>query len=345
MNSVYDPLGALAPFIVRTKIIYQYEVRRKVGWDHNLAPENKLRWETWLLELEALEGLAIPRQYMPEGLSEKDEIEFHHFYDASQAAYTSVSYIYVKHENRQTYSSMVLACTKIAPIKTLSLERLELCATVLAAGTDVKIRNELKQPVQHSRFWSDSAIVLQYIKSTECLFQTFIDNRLGTIHRCSKPEQWRHVSSEQNPSDNDTRGLTALELLTGRRVRYGANFLEQPSTCWPAQSVVLEAPFDEPEVNKETSTMTTRTQPANKDNKLFHYYSSWYALQCAVAWNLKFYYWLRSGKARPTNLQLKMLENQAARERIIMAIQQYSFGDDIVALRLGKLTSQNSNTG
>ncbi|XP_037800526.1 uncharacterized protein LOC119595470 [Penaeus monodon] len=37
MGSVYDPLGLLAPFTVREKMIYQEEVRRHRGWDEELG--------------------------------------------------------------------------------------------------------------------------------------------------------------------------------------------------------------------------------------------------------------------------------------------------------------------
>ena len=121
MSSVYDPSGVLAPFTVRAKIIFQDEVRRNVGWDQNLTAENKLKWDKWLSELETLEGLAISRQYTPEGLKENEEVELHHFCDASQAAYASVSYLRVKGENGVAHSSMILARTRLAPIKTLSI--------------------------------------------------------------------------------------------------------------------------------------------------------------------------------------------------------------------------------
>ena len=88
--------------------------------------------------------------------------------------------------------------------------------------------------------------------------------------------------------------------------------------------------------------MTTHIHPPNKDNKLFDYYSSWHALQRAAAWILKFYYWLKSGKARPTDLRLTVQEIQAARERIIEVVQQNTFGDDIAALQSGKLPSRSS---
>lgn len=47
VNSVYDPLGIVAPCTIYAKLIFQEECRRRIGWDEEMIEENKLSWQAW----------------------------------------------------------------------------------------------------------------------------------------------------------------------------------------------------------------------------------------------------------------------------------------------------------
>ena len=81
------------------------------------------------------------------------------------------------------------------------MPRLELTAATVAVKIHKQIREELTLPIHEVAFWTDSTIVLQYIKNSHTRFQTFVANRLATIHDLSSPSQWRYVSSDLNPAD------------------------------------------------------------------------------------------------------------------------------------------------
>ena len=85
--------------------------------------------------------------------------------------------------------------SRLAPIKKVTIPRLELCAATLAVKQDVMLRRELQKEtdLEESRFWTDSPIVLSYISNADKRFHTFVANRIQSIHDGSEPSQWRHV--------------------------------------------------------------------------------------------------------------------------------------------------------
>ena len=217
ISSIYDPLGFLAPSVIRAKLIFQEECKRKMGWDEDLADNTKWAWRKWLTELPHLAHLRAPRCYRHDAIGATKDLQLHHFSDASQDAYGVVSYLRMTDTAGSHHVSFVCGKAKLAPLKRLTIPRLELCAAVLAARADRYLRRELEHQIDKSIFWTDSTAVLQYIHNTEKRFQTFVANRVTAIHEDSKPEQWRHVNSALNPADDASRGLNGAELKSSCR--------------------------------------------------------------------------------------------------------------------------------
>ncbi|XP_050698781.1 uncharacterized protein LOC126986557 [Eriocheir sinensis] len=343
MSSVFDPLGFLAPFTIRAKMIFQDEVRRKEGWDVRLTKATEDGWILWLAELRELEDFRIARYLLPPRFGRLMDAQLHHFCDASTKAYAVVSYVRLQDDVGFVHCSFIAARTRLAPIKTTSIPRLELCAAVLAVSSDAKLRGEISLPIESSTFWTDSMIVLQYIASPSRRFHTFVANRLGTIHRLSSPPQWRHVRSEENPADDATRGLPAQVLLTGGRWRHGPAFLRLPLDSWPLLPGDPAVDLDnDPEVKRDVTTLTMEAQTPTTIDQLLSRYSSWYALQRAVAWLRRFAVWIKEGRPSGPGSRLAVTELQPARTAILKYVQRAHFQDDIAALRRGRLTKRNT---
>ena len=75
-------------------------------------------------------------------------------------------------------------------------------AAVTAVRLDSLIREETDLHVKNSVFFTDSAIVLHYLRNEEKRFCVFIVNRVSTICDGSTVNQWHHVPSALNPADN-----------------------------------------------------------------------------------------------------------------------------------------------
>ena len=126
-SRTFDPIGWLAPIIVRIKILYQQLWLLPVSWDDLLPINIQNEWKILRTELKDIEQIVIPRWYQ----TETNSIELHGFGDASELAYGATVYIRSMTEENLWTCNLVSAKTKVAPIKKLSIPRLELCAAVL----------------------------------------------------------------------------------------------------------------------------------------------------------------------------------------------------------------------
>ena len=129
--------------------------------------------------------------------------------------------------------------------------------------------------------------VLRYIENEDKRFQTFVANRIATIHEASSPDQWRYVNTQLNPADDASRGVSADSL---HRWIHGPEFLIQPTDEWPQRPADMIAliPDDDPEVKAEIATYSTRTATRDPVAEITEKFSSWSHLKKVVAWILRY---------------------------------------------------------
>lgn len=207
---LYDPLGWIAPVVVVAKMIIQKLWRSKLEWDDIVHGEILEEWLHYRENLIHIKGVNIPRWLH---LSSAARVELHAFADASQVAYGAAVYMRVVNEDR-VYVNLISAKTKVAPIeKQLSIPRLELCAAVLAT----KLISEISQVMDISKTnlyaWTDSTIVLAWLKGGSSRWTTFVSNRVSDILNILDYDQWGHVTTDSNPADCASRGVLASDLL------------------------------------------------------------------------------------------------------------------------------------
>jgi len=136
-----------------------------------------------------------PTQYQsclkPSDFDTVTAVELHHFSDASRDGFGAVSYLRQSDREGRVHCSFVISKSRVAPLRTATIPRLELCAAVLSTQLDNLIRRELDIEIHRSVFWSDSTVVLQYIRNEDKRFHTFVTNRISAILAVSSPSQWR----------------------------------------------------------------------------------------------------------------------------------------------------------
>ena len=99
------------------------------------------------------------------------------------------------------------------PLKTITIPGLKLFAATISIKQDKTLRRELEVPSDaQSIFWTDSTVVLRYIKNETSRYNTFVANRVA-VRDGSEPDQCRHVRGDMNLADNAFRGLTAANFL------------------------------------------------------------------------------------------------------------------------------------
>ena len=352
VSSVYDPLGFAAPFILQAKLIMQELCRKNLGWDDDIPEEDLSRWRGWLEELPKLEKLAVKRCLRPCDFEEISSSELHHFSDASQKGYGAVSYLKIVDKRGRGHCSFIMGKSRLAPLKAVTIPRMELSAAVIATRLDQIIRSELDIEIDRSYFWTDSTCVLRYVHNEATRFQTFVANRITKIRESSSPSQWRYVDTESNPADESSRGGSADCL---ERWVNGPSFLTQPKETWPKQPDDLcNLPEDQPEIKKtivHACAVTTTTNPTHSElNDVFNRFSSWIQLKTAIAWILRYKTNLRkSVQKRKLNDEpecrqptsgvepIRTDEMMKAEHEIIKYIQTKYFKEQLGCLRQCKL--------
>lgn len=204
----YDPLGFIIPFTTGAKILLQQLWTKPArGWDDPDIPESiKAKWTAWEKELPNLAKLQIPRWYGSVGVSAETAVrELHIFCDASEQAYGAVAYLRLSDGDR-VHVSFVMARSRVAPKKTISVPCLELCAALSGSQLANLLIKELSVPIHQVTLWSDSTTVLTWICSESCRYKVFVANRITEILEHTTPEQWRYVDTGNNPADDITRG-------------------------------------------------------------------------------------------------------------------------------------------
>ena len=227
-------------------MILQELCRKKIGWDEKVEGQALSDWKDWLAALPKLSEVAVRRCYKPDSFGEVSHAQVHHFSDASQCAYGAASYLRMIDTDGNIHCSFVIGKSRLAPLKAITIPRLELSAAVVSVKLDNMTRRELDLPIEESIFWSDSASVIQLIQN-----QTFVANRLSIIHDGLSPYQWRYVDSRSNPADDASRGLTAEQLIRNKRWLHGPEFLWKSDEYWPSLGTVPNIPDDHPEVKHE----------------------------------------------------------------------------------------------
>jgi len=125
----YDPLGLLSPVLITGKLIFQDSWCRGVEWDELLPDDLGTRRRNWVILLHHLLDIHIPRWT---GTTHKGDSQIHVFSDASERAYGAVLYI---RSTRETEPQVRIVCSKkrLAPLKRVTLPRLELIAALVGA--------------------------------------------------------------------------------------------------------------------------------------------------------------------------------------------------------------------
>ena len=208
--TIYDPLGFLSPVILLAKKFLQNIWSSGTGWDDPVHESILHDWDRWCKELGLLESLRISR---PLTISSSTEnIQIHAFCDASTVGYGAVVYLRVQYLDASIKNAFVIAKSRVAPLKPLTIPRLELQGAVVAVRLVQTVLKTLRIKIDQIFYWTDSFTVLQWIKSKHRKFHTFVSHRIAEIIEFSTPESWFHIAGVNNPADEASRGLFPLIL-------------------------------------------------------------------------------------------------------------------------------------
>ncbi|XP_018405223.1 PREDICTED: uncharacterized protein LOC108781668 [Cyphomyrmex costatus] len=259
----------------------------------------------------------------------------HGFCDASQNAYGACVYIRTELDANKYRLELLCSKSRIAPLKAVSLPRLELSAALLLARLMDKVRLSIDTSDIKVYLWSDSTITLSWISSESRMFSVFVANRIGEIQRLTQATDWRHVPSGQNPADLLSRGSNPSDLIHATTWWKGPDFLQHNENFWPANQFLRQE--DTSELRKIYVNIAVVDTSVIED--ILNNHSNLDRACRVVAYCLRF---LR----RPAGITTHFVsheETTAALELMCRTVQQHSFPEEYKALSSNK--SLNTSSG
>ncbi|XP_050746329.1 uncharacterized protein LOC127012155 [Drosophila biarmipes] len=190
----FDPLRLIAPIITKLKIFMQVLWKDKLDWDESLLQSLHSAWLEHMSQIATVACLKLPRFVLQHRLFYSSSDEIHGFCDASMAAYGAC--IYFRSENQGIVSSNLL-CSKsrVAPLQTLTIPKLELSAALLLSELASKVAQIASRSCTF-HCWSDSTMVLAWIHQPPSDFNIFVSNRISQIEERTNDLEARTVKAE-----------------------------------------------------------------------------------------------------------------------------------------------------
>ena len=175
-------------------------------WDDMVGSDVARRFNKWLKELKVIRLIQIPRCL--EDPSDLKSTMVLTFVDGSNDAYGAVCYYRTVDLNGGIRVVFIASKTKVAPLTPISTPQMEMLAAILGLHVTSSIVSAVGQPMSQVIFWSDSMNVLYWIRGRGRQFRPFAANRVGQIQELTDMEQWRYISTTDNPADLCSRGIS-----------------------------------------------------------------------------------------------------------------------------------------
>lgn len=210
LAGIFDPIGAGAAVVIKPKIAMQQLWQIGLGWDEDVLPNERIKWLALFEEMTALNGVKFDRCLTPPGADGNPSLVV--FCDASRLAFGACTYARWKLVDGHFGRTFVVAKARVAPLKELTIPRLELQAAVLGSRLGKSILQESRFNFKRVRYLSDNRVALAWIKGETRSFKPFVFCRAAEIQSNSAPEDWSHCPTLFNVADDLTKGISAGEV-------------------------------------------------------------------------------------------------------------------------------------
>ncbi|XP_054091903.1 uncharacterized protein LOC105220591 [Zeugodacus cucurbitae] len=280
--SIFDPLGFLSNFVIGAKLLMRELWKHDIHWNDPLPNDINVAWVKWRKQLPEVVKYAIPRFYFRNGAPQI--LQLHVFVDASENAFAAVAYLRSQSSSGKIDVAFVCAKTKCAPMKPLTVPRLELQAAVLGTRLMQCIRKEHSLKIKDYILWSDSKTVIKWIQCEHRRYKPFVQHRIAEILAATSISNWRWLPTKHNVADEATRANDRTDFNPAARWSRGPPFLQQDEQGWPSEDVIVTG-NDEPDEELRSKFTLVIVSHNFLD---FNRFSSFRRLVRAVAWVLRF---------------------------------------------------------
>ena len=265
-------------------------------------------------------------------------------------------YLFQESSNSESRSDLLFCKTRLAPLKEMTIPRLELMAVVIGVRCIRFVKQQLKIPIERSHLWTDSQCVLKWIDSEKDL-SVFVANRVNEI-KSDGDIVFGYVTSGENPADITSRGATFQNLCQDKLWWNGPNWLTEPDTEWPGtlKEFSQRAEIDSrAELKKSDAIQSSKVSNVSEnvvtDNSRnsspfeikSENYSSFTKLIRVTALVIRFINKLR--KTKSVQGQLSSSELKKAENMWVVYIQRKNFCDTHEAIVNGKANNLQKQLG
>lgn len=338
---IYDPLGLIGPVITPFKLFIQKLWCSKLDWDVDLPKDMQNTWQQLVSKISHIVKIRIPR-WIQTHLNYKI-MQLHGFADASNICYGAVLYMRTVYEDNSVSTKLLTSKSRIAPLKRVTIPRLELLSILLLSRLMKKFLSIYPQRLGELYIWSDSTIALCWVNSDPSKWNSFVSNRVLEIRENVPQVQWCHINSKENPADCLSRGLDAEKLSTFSLWFDGPSILSNHNFIPPIFN-------SSKQVNCQQEIKSVALINVNQpllDDKMLERFSSFTRMIRTLAYCIRFAIITRKLNNNLRGKILSVSELETTTNKIISLIQYLNFHNEIILLQnkepilTGKLKSLN----
>ncbi|XP_063240264.1 uncharacterized protein LOC134541050 [Bacillus rossius redtenbacheri] len=333
---IFDPLGWLTPLSMFAKHLIQVLWARNLGWDTEPPDDILSNWKNFNTQLSQLSSVTIPRLIRGQA---GGSYQLHGFSDSSEIGYAAVVYLRIDNPDGTVLVHLLIAKSKVAPLKVQSLPRLELCGALLLARLLHHVIDAYGATLHFSSVtaWTDSQVTLAWINSSPHELKTFVANRVSHIQELTRPEWWKHVRSEHNPADCGSRGLLPAQIVSHPLWWSGPSWLKKAEDQWPEGIPCIKA-SDVILLERKVVALGTFISPGDLDT-LLERFSRLTRLLRVTACLFRFINNCRHPLEGRAIEELSSKDLNTALEFWIRYVQSMCYRSDLIALKKDQITS------
>ncbi|XP_017472746.1 PREDICTED: uncharacterized protein LOC108363754 [Rhagoletis zephyria] len=326
LMSIFDPLGFVGCYTIGLKVLLQDVWRAGISWDDTLCDKLYEKWCHWKNMVKLITAVEIPRCYSL-FLKEAEEVELHTFVDAGENAYAAVCYLRTK-RGEFVSTTLVAAKSKVAPLKPLSIPRLELQAAVVGIRLASTVANVKRIGITSMYWWTDSKTVLRWIRMDPRNLNQYVMYRVGEILEASIVNQWKWVPTKLNPADLATKMSSCANY---KQWFTGPEFLALDRKSWPHCTEINPNVEDSKELRHYV--LHTERVPMRNVALNVEYFSSWSRLYRAVATFILYVNTLRARISASIPDRTIRFEIVQQAQQFLIKYAQTAFSEEITLLQ------------
>ncbi|XP_055633682.1 uncharacterized protein LOC129774019 [Toxorhynchites rutilus septentrionalis] len=341
--TLFDPLGLIGAVITTAKVFMQqiWTLRcnnnHSFDWDQPLPSMVGESWRKFYEQLHSMNNIRIDRCVIIPGAV---SVQLHCFSDASEKAYGGCIYVRSENSEGKIIVRLLTSKSKVSPLKTQSIPRLELCGALLTAQLFEKAMRATHLNVP-TYFWTDSTCVLRWIQSVPTTWTTYVANRVAKIQNITEGFEWRHVSGIQNPADMISRGIFPNDIQQNEIWWYGPHWLAETSIKWPSIGFTQHDEAEDERRHLVIAAPTTTSPTAEFNEWYLEKFSSYSnLLRRTVVWLRLMEYLIKSPDKRTGFITTDELHR--AERILVRCVQKECFVEEWKALLKNDSVPRNS---